>query len=208
MDNLPTISNYWENIKAHNLEQYKQSTKLVGLIQLVMGMLDRCEAGLQELKTLFDLSIAIGAQLDLLGSLINNPRNGRTDNAYRLSLIQWFGAQRQGTPEDIIRQLLEITGASKVEYIPEYPAGFWVVNWDRINQVTQLQLDAMSPAGVQGFIGCLLVDANDDFIVDATGDYILVVGPCEDSITYLLDEIGNNYLLDELENSILIQDEV
>lgn len=174
---IQPINSYWDEVQPYLLEQYKESPNLIALIQLFMGLLDPAETGFQELLTLLDIQACEGAQLDMLGRIANVARNGVSDAAYRITLTTWFTTRQSGAPEDIIRTVQEITGSDSVIYSPEYPAGFWI--YYNGSGLTQSMLNIMSPAGVQGMIGCYLVFADGDTVVTAASEMITVVGPCD-----------------------------
>ena len=161
-------------------EQYKTATNLLSIIEELGRQGDVLDAISQELYTIFDLELATGATLDILGRLANVARLGLADVQYRNAIRTVLGTQRSGTPEDIISTIKRVTGAASVEYIPAYPAGYWVIPSSGGDKITQQLLDSLSPAGVQGYPPCFLVDARGAAIVDAHLSYILVVGPCTD----------------------------
>lgn len=204
MLSLAPIQSYKELVDAQLLEQYKESTNFRALLDLLMAPFTAAEEGLQELMTLLNIDTAEGAQLDILGRIANEPRAGRSDVDYRAILKVWFTSKQSGTPEDILRTIRELTGLpGPFQYIPEYPAGFFIFA-PSVGSLTQDTINKISPAGVQGYIGCILVDTQWDPIVTATGDYILLVGPCdfgpvsaEDGST-LLTETGETINLENI----------
>lgn len=163
-------------------EQYKSSPNIIAIIEAVAERADILDDVEQELYGMLDIATATGATLDLLGSLVNVPRNGFSDDIYRARILGTAGASRSGTPEDIIATIKFLTGSTSVMYAPAYPAGFWAVPGKNGDRITQKFLDTISPAGVQALPPCFLIDARGAAIVDAASDYILVVGPCSDVI--------------------------
>lgn len=167
-------------------EQYRdprvdgQSVKLAGIIDLIAAEAQLLETALQELLPVLDVDAVGGVLLDTIGRIANTARGAMDDPAYRLALKAAFQRSDSGTPEQIISAVKQVTGSAKVWYIPEYPAGYWII-YDG-HGLAREYLEQISPAGVLAFPGCYLADAHDDLIRTATGEPILVVGPCEGTV--------------------------
>lgn len=167
------------------LEQYKYAradgaqTNVARILEMLAGEAQLLETAWQELLPLLDVDAVEGAQLDVLGAISNTPRMGRTDPAYRLAIKAAFQRSDSGTPEQIIATVKAATSSSEVWYIPEYPAGYWIIC--NGYGLTRELLERISPAGVLAMPSCYLEDARGNLIRTATGEPILVVGPCEES---------------------------
>lgn len=71
------------------------------------------------------LATATGTQLDVLGEHLSFKRNGRDDTTYRSLLTAKAKINTSsGEPENVISIARDIYGATVVNYIPNYPAGF------------------------------------------------------------------------------------
>lgn len=69
------------------------------------------------------IDTAIGKQLDGCGYIVGEPRNGRTDNEYRLAIkFRIFVNTSNATPEDLIQGLRFLTSPDNIQYIEQYPA--------------------------------------------------------------------------------------
>ena len=178
---MEPITSQWAVLAGLVLEQYKESPKYLSWIQAVATEADRCETARWELSQLLDIGAMQGAQLDLLGKICGAARRqGVTllsDAAYRPVLRIAFRSRLSGTPEEIIAAVKEATGSTHVTYLPDYPAGFWVV-YDGPREITQEFLDSISPAGVRGNLPCFLSLENGDPLTLEDGEYILTKGPC------------------------------
>lgn len=185
---LQRLPPFFDTFLTLLFEQYKESPKIVGMLQAFAAEFDLLDQAQVEVATeVLNIDQAVGAQLDMLGRIANLPRAGRDDEGYRAILRASFISRHSGAPDQIIGAIKSITGSTSVQYIPEYPAGYWVL-YDGIG-LSQSYLNRLSPAGVQGMTGCYLSDTNLDIFVLADGEPILVVGPCP-GIYILTEEEG------------------
>lgn len=176
-DLVQILDSYTETVMPKIMEQYKEGTapKLCAFLKATGAQKDDLEAALFSIRSGLYITSAVGVQLDMLGRLFNVVRGSMNDEEYRWALRKKAALRSFATPEDIISVLVGIYDATDVFYVPEYPAKFWVYA-ENLTGLTQLALESISPAGVQGMQGVLLVDYFDDPIVDATSDPFLVVG--------------------------------
>jgi len=87
---------------------------------------------LNELETAFfallnerSIDSAVGVQLDGIGTILNKPRNGRTDDAYRVVLrVELLVLRSNGKREELIEIVLTFLGAGfSLNIQSAYPAG-------------------------------------------------------------------------------------
>lgn len=98
---------------------------------LVQGLLKSYLQSFEELESTYDqllkernLETAIGAQLDVLGLIIGEPRGGKDDNAYRLSLKTRIAINNSDGTDAVVTPLLrEMTGSDTVKMTEVFPAG-------------------------------------------------------------------------------------
>ncbi len=157
------------------LDQYKESPRLQGVVRAANTQAEDLEEALFEIRDRFRIDTAEGAQLDTIGRILREERGGRTDEEYRQGLkargAQTFSAE----PEAIIGILKALFGATYVEYTPEWnhtPAQY---NVRTDADVTEEQLQAISPAGVLGLLYGYLQDGEGNTLTDALGNPIGVV---------------------------------
>lgn len=75
------------------------------------------------------LDTAVGAQLDILGEILNLDRLGRDDESYRTLLnLKVEINTSSGTPEIVIKTVKLLYSATVVNYAPAYPGGFTVTH--------------------------------------------------------------------------------
>ena len=153
---------------------------LAGIISLLGQEGQYLETAWQELLPLLDVDQIGGVLLDTIGRIANTPRAGLSDPDYRLALKAAFLRHDSGTPEQVMRVVKQVTQSTLVQYIPEYPAGYWIICDG--HGLTRDLLERISPAGVLAMPFCYLEDAYGNLIRTATNDPILVVGPCESQI--------------------------
>lgn len=148
MSEIQQITDYDVNLNLI-LEQYKKSVNLKGILSSSNDQADDLETALFEIRDLFYLSTATGIQLDIIGSIFGESRDGDLDPAYRARIEFRASLVGSGEPEYIINVLKNQYGATFVDYYSAYPAGFYVVT-DAI--ITNTQLENLAPSGVQAYL--------------------------------------------------------
>jgi hypothetical protein len=157
------------------LEQYKwrsdaTPSRISGMIAMVAAELNLAEQAIQELLTAFDISTAVGAQLDLLGSIFGAPRSGLDDVAYRAAILAAAVKETSGTPEQIIGFIRSVVGGSTpIRLQVVAPANVYIyTDAGLLTGITKSQIEQVTPAGV----GVILVDlrCTDDYVLRATDD--------------------------------------
>lgn len=188
------------------MEQYKDSPNMLGILEAMAYEFDLLDQAMVELDfELLNIDDSVGVQLDMLGRLANLPRLGRSDDLYRAAIRIAFRTHNSGTPEQILSAVKDLTGSTDIEYIPFYPAGYWLV-YNGLGLTREL-LQQISPAGVLGYPGCFLCDIHGDFITTMDSDPILVVGPCEPvGGGAILLEVGGGVLLTETNETLLMEE--
>lgn len=157
------------------LEQYKGKDNFESIIRSFNDELQKTEDANFEIRDNFFVDTAEGVQLDILGTIFNAERNGRSDEDYRTLIKLEASKAFSGSPEEIITLLKGIYGATEVEYIPGYPtnpAAFFV----RTDiSLTESDLELIAPAGVEARVGDILVfDEAQTPIYLENGDTILI----------------------------------
>lgn len=125
---ISPINSYKDFCAEFIPEQYKNSEKLLGLIELALAQCDFIEKALHELLDAIDISKAEGPALDFIGALVGVERvPGQTDSSYRVRILQGSGSAGLPAPE-VLRNLLKLgSKTSKVGLYPDYPAGLYAV---------------------------------------------------------------------------------
>jgi anti-sigma regulatory factor (Ser/Thr protein kinase) len=152
------------------LTQWKDSTKLRGIIEASLDQASKIEEAGFEIRDLMDLDTATGEALDFIGGVWNVHRDGRTDAEYRPVIRLQKTSTFSGEPEAVIEALKASYGATFVVYSPEYP-GKYRMRSDAI--VKNGEIETISSAGVGFFLAGRIVDAVGNPIVDAVGNQII-----------------------------------
>lgn len=156
------------------LVQYKDSTKLLGIIDSAYDRADALEQALFEIRDEFWLSTAVGDQLDVLGAIFDEARDGDVDADYRLRIQAKGSLVASGCPEDVIAILKNLFGATYVTYIPGWPAvpaSYYIIS---DSTITLGQLEKYSSSGVKPLILESLKYEDDDPVEFQDGDYLYV----------------------------------
>jgi hypothetical protein len=103
--------------------QFSESQKLRGMVEAMVRPLQDALATIEQLRTERWPATAIGAQLDGVGNIVGEARNGRDDAEYRAAIaFRIFVNTSNATPGDLIQGLRTLTRADEIQYIEQYPA--------------------------------------------------------------------------------------
>lgn len=141
------------------------STRFKGLLSAQLDRAQDLEDMLFELRAGLFLDQAIGAQLDLLGRVYNETRQGRADDEYRAGIRVKAATVVNGTPDEICIFLKLAFGFTSVAYTPEYPGAFFI---EPPSTLTIRDLERISPAGIGAYPA--------DYMTLTTGEYVTTVG--------------------------------
>ena len=148
-------------------------SKVVGIVRLLAEEYQRLEDAIQEMLPILDVSQMGGVNLDVIGRILNTPRKtSEADAAYRSRLLTARGFIVSGTLEQIISYLKNVYGATSITIATE-TTGVLVILTDA--EVTQGQLESISPAGVGVLKGTPLQTYDGYDILTYDGNQILVV---------------------------------
>ena len=122
------ITNYFLEQKKYVPEQYKRSTKLLGVIGAALGFSDELEKALREISDNFNIDDAVGPMLDYYGLYFGIVRKiGETDEQLRMRIR--IGSETEGLPtfEAIYNYFKIALGISDMILCPVWPAGLYFV---------------------------------------------------------------------------------
>lgn len=141
-----------------------------------------------DIQNVANVETAEGAWLDLIGKIAGVGRKiDETDENYRVRVRNALGFKNAGTPDGTIYSTALLSGDPRPQYFDEADCTFFVYTgarpvepnsetWEEGGrQLSRAQVRKMSPAGVLGFPGAALLDANGNYITDAAGRLILAV---------------------------------
>jgi len=107
------------------ISQFADKTNLDGMIDAYVEQVQIVERVLFDLLEDRGLASAVGEQLDVLGRLIKQPREGRNDANYRAALSARVGLNLgSGTMENVISMLKSVAGPIQINMTEFFPASF------------------------------------------------------------------------------------
>lgn len=162
------VADHMDAVRGLVPEQYKNSTKLNGLVASVMHGCDDVETMLQELRGLWDIQSMEGKNLDIIGQVVGVHRNaGEGDEDYRQRLAAGPVERDLPTYESLRNVVKAMTGSERVGIYPVWPAGVYVVVETAGEDVRDL-LERWVAAGVGADLGTFLCDEDNEavYIVD------------------------------------------
>lgn len=129
------------------VQQFKGKPVFNALLNVYVVQIQELENVLYTMISCQCLDDAIGVQLDGLGSIVNEDRQGRDDDDYRIAIRARIQLNlSEGTPEDCIDLVKAISNGSDVELREYYPAAFTVEILDPID------VDVLDPVKASGFL--------------------------------------------------------
>lgn len=122
------ITNYSSEQRKYVPEQYKRSTKLLGVIDAALGFSDELERALREISDNFNIEDAVGPMLDYYGLYFGIERRiGETDEQLRMRIRIGSGTEDLPTNEAIYNYFKIALGITDMMLCPVWPAGLYFV---------------------------------------------------------------------------------
>ena len=122
------IKNYFLEQKKYVPEQYKRSTKLLGVIGTALGSSDEIETALREISDDFNIDDAVGPMLDYYGLYFGIERRiGETDEQLRMRIRLGSGTEDLPTNEAIYNYFKIALGVTDMMLCPVWPAGLYFI---------------------------------------------------------------------------------
>jgi hypothetical protein len=146
------------------------STKLKGLLEAGLYQGQTIEEALFEMRDGLWIRSAQGVQLDLLGRVYREQRQGREDEAYRQAIAVRAASVVNGTPDEIVTFLKLAFGFTSAIYTPEYPAAFWI---EPPADLTVSQLERFSPSGVAAFPAEYMATIEGEYVTTIEGEKMM-----------------------------------
>lgn len=131
--------------------------RLQGIVSTIVNNVSELETVLQDICTSYDLDTAADAALDVLGSIVGEPRAGRSDTDYRPAIRARILANKsEGSIEDMIAVMDALgDGMNTIQIVEWYPGDYFVIFPDEyIGDPSQLKRfsDLTDPAAVRGLV--------------------------------------------------------
>lgn len=103
--------------------QFKEKPNIEAFIRAFIGEIQSIEDAVEQILKFRWVDTAVGYQLDGLGKIVGESRNGRNDDAYRLAIKLRIAINTcEGTPEEVIAIFLLVTLCTQCHYFPIFPA--------------------------------------------------------------------------------------
>jgi hypothetical protein len=140
----------YDTIKQLNIEQFKSSENFNKVLRVAASTFDELDIVFANLKVILNITNSSGKQLDLIGHIIVERRNGRNDVDYRSALtLKIFKNTSRAFVEDIVKILTIVTNATKVVYSDNPPAAYTIyTNGETLPTNIKTIIDKLSAAGV------------------------------------------------------------
>ena len=149
---IETLVPYEETTKRFIPEQYKNSARLLGIINSILAQCDDLEIAFFEILEALSLQDAIGPALDYIGAVVGVERIvGETDESYRTRIIAGKSISGLPTPEALRNVIKFVTGIENVGLYPCWPAGmYFVLGGTTTADLSVLESESMTSGAALG----------------------------------------------------------
>lgn len=205
------ITDYSSEQRKYVPEQYKRSTKLLGVIDAALGSSDELEKALREISDNFNIEDAVGPMLDYLGLYFGIERRiGETDEQLRMRIRIGSGTDGLPTNEAIYNYFKIALGISDMVLCPVWPAGLYFVLGHGmpepdIDEVTTIAAASGVDFGQGTFLSCEDGELWGLIVMEDNGQPIVIDQRWPDTEYELVDDDGN-YLVDNDGNHLVALD--
>lgn len=205
------ITDYSSEQRKYVPEQYKRSTKLLGVIDASLGFSDELEKALREISDDFNIEDAVGPMLDYLGLYFGIERRiGETDEQLRMRIRIGSGTEDLPTNEAIYNYFKVALGISDMVLCPVWPAGLYFVLGHGMPEPDVDEVRTISAAsgvdlGQGTFLSCEDGELWGLIVLEDNGQPIVIDQRWPDTEYELVDDDGN-YLVDSEGNHLVALD--
>lgn len=205
------ITNYSLEQKKYVPEQYKRSTKLLGVIGATLGFSDEIETAIREISDNFNIDDAVGPMLDYYGLYFGIERRiGETDEQLRKRIRLGSGTEDLPTNEAIYNYFKIALGITDMMLCPVWPAGLYFILGPEmplpdIDEVTTVAAASGVDFGQGTFLSCEDGELWGLIVLEDNGQPLVVDQRWPDTEYELVDDDGN-YLVDSEGNHLVALD--
>ena len=201
---MKKIESYKEEGDKYVPEQYKNSSKLRGVVDALLAQCDDLEDAFFEILGSIDLQTAIGPALDYLGEIVGVTRKpGESDDAYRKRIYQYRDLQGAPTHEGLRSALHLLTRQTGIGLYPNWPAElYWVPPQAEKYDLSQIVSDSMTSGDslVQGTFLCCEDGEEYGLIVLEDNGQPLVIDQRWPDTTYAMVDDEGYLIVDDADN--------
>lgn len=205
------ITNYFLEQKKYVPEQYKRSTKLLGVIDAALGFSDEIETALREISDNFNIDDAVGPMLDYYGLYFGIERRiGETDEQLRMRIRLGSGTEDLPTNEAIYNYFEIAIGITDMMLCPVWPAGLYFILGHGmpepdIDEVRTISAASGVDIGQGTFLSCEDGELWGLIVLEDNGQPMVIDQRWPDTLYELVDDDGN-YLVDSEGNHLVALD--
>lgn len=205
------ITDYSSEQRKYVPEQYKRSTKLLGVIDASLGFSDELEKALREISDKFNIEDAVGPMLDYLGLYFGIERRiGETDEQLRMRIRIGSGTENLPTFEAIYNYFKVALGISDMVLCPVWPAGLYFIlgpgmSEPDIEETTRIAAASGVDLGQGTFLSCEDGEPWGLIVLEDNGQPLVIDQRWPDTEYELVDDDGN-YLVDSDGNHLVALD--
>lgn len=204
---MDRIESYKETGDKYVPEQYKNSSKLRGVVDALLVQCDDLETAFFEILGSIDIQTSVGPALDYLGAIVGVTRKpGETDDAYRTRIYQYRDLHGAPTHEGLRAALQLLTGQTGIGLYPNWPAEiYWVPPQAEKYDLSQLVSDSMTSGAslVQGtFLCCEDGEEYGLIVLEDNGQPLVIDLRWTDTTYAMVDDEG--YLIVDDADNVLV----
>ena len=184
----------YTDIKSLIPEQYKDAPNLNAILEIFSTPFDELKVVFAALKNILNLESAEGAQLDLIGAIVEEKRNGRLDPDYIVGIqFKIFKNTSRGFVDDVVKALKFITSATRVIYSDNPPASYTIyTDGTGLTDDVKILIDKLTAAGVS-----VIVYASDGEIPLTMVEIVTEQRNLVDNLDQqIIDDSANNIVID------------
>lgn len=204
---IETLVPYEETTKKFIPEQYKNSARLLGIINSILAQCDDLEIAFFEILEALSLQDAIGPALNYIGAVVGVERIiGETDESYRTRIIAGKAISGLPTPEALRNVIKFVTGIENVGLYPCWPAGMYFVFYEQVEQDLPENFSDYYTSGVdigQGtFLCCEDGEVHGLIVLEDNGQPLVIDQQWADTEYAMVDD--EDYLIVDDANNVVV----
>jgi hypothetical protein len=178
-DVVTKITTHSADALARLLQQLKGKDNIAALLNAINAQVQQFENDTMSLSDLLDIDLMGGVNLDNIGDIVTQPREGRSDADYRQAIRDKISRNAgSGTPDQLIEIFRILTGStlSSIDLLEYFPAGYGIYG-DAATYPSNIleSMDAATGAAIYvGIYERLTKEGSSDLITTEAGDAIYV----------------------------------